>query len=366
MAAALALSPPPDRGIAVNADAIRVMIVDDSLVARTMLARMLNEDEGFVIAGEAGSAKAALDKLGRVEVDIILLDLEMPGQNGLAALPSLIEAGKGARVLVLSASCAEGADVCVSALRLGAADTLLKPQAGHLAGRFAAELRERLRRVSVADVTTRAVRQPRQAPATVSTARSVACIGIGASTGGVHALGAFFAALPPSCRAPILITQHLPEPFMVPFVAQLAEMAGRPTRLAMTGMPLVPGEMILAPGDAHLTVVRVRDRVHVKLDRRPAPSGCSPSVDPMFASLAEIHGDKAVGVVLSGMGRDGLIGAHAIAEAGGAVLAQDAATSVVWGMPGVVAKAKIAEAVLPPAELARCIGVWTAEQTEWK
>jgi two-component system chemotaxis response regulator CheB len=227
-------------------------------------------------------------------------------------------------------------------------------------------LRERLRRVAVTNVVTPVARAPRHALAELRVARSVACIGIGASTGGVHALGAFFASLPPSCRAPILVTQHLPEPFMAPFVGQLAEMAGRPTRLAMTGMPLVPGEMILAPGHAHLTVVRVRDRVHVKLDRRPAPSGCSPSVDPMFASLAEIYGAEAVGVVLSGMGRDGLIGARAIAESGGAVLAQDAASSVVWGMPGAVAKAKIAQAVLPPAEIARCIGVWTAEQSEWK
>jgi two-component system chemotaxis response regulator CheB len=206
----------------------------------------------------------------------------------------------------------------------------------------------------------------RQAPTELPAARSVACIGIGASTGGVHALGAFFASLPPTCRAPILVTQHLPEPFMAPFVGQLAEMAGRPTRLAMTGMPLVPGEMILAPGHAHLTLVRIHDRVHVKLDHRPAASGCSPSVDPMFTSLAEIYGAEAVGVMLSGMGRDGLIGAHAIVRSGGAVLAQDAATSVVWGMPGAVAKAKIAQAVLPPAEIARCIGTWTAGQTEWR
>jgi two-component system chemotaxis response regulator CheB len=362
MAVAHAISPRPDRDPA----AIRVMIVDDSLVARTMLARMLNEDDRFVIAGEAGNAKMALDKLAHVEADIILLDLEMPGQNGLAALPAMIEAGRGARVLVLSAACAEGADVCVSALRLGAADTLLKPQAGHLAGRFAAELRERLCRVAVIGAPAPIPPAPRQASATLRTARPVACIGIGASTGGVHALGAFFASLPPACRAPILVTQHLPEPFMVPFAGQLAEMAQRPTRLAVSGMPLVPGEMILAPGNAHLTLIRVRDRVHVKLDRRPAPSGCLPSVDPMFASLAEIYQAEAVGVVLSGMGRDGLIGAHAIVEAGGAVLAQDAASSVVWGMPGVVAKAKIAQAVLPPAEIARCIGAWTAEQTEWK
>jgi len=349
-----------------NPDLIRVMIVDDSLVARTALARMLGEDEGFSIVGEAGNAKAALEKLARVEADIILLDLEMPGQNGLAALPDLIDAGRGARVLVLSAACAEGADVCVSALRLGAVDTLLKPHAGRLAGQFTAELRDRLRRVAAAEPVLAAPSAPRPVSAAPRTARPVGCIAIGSSTGGVHALGAFFASLPPSCRVPILITQHLPEQFMMPFVGQLAEMAGRPTRLAANGMPLVPGEMILAPGHAHLTVTRVRETVHVKLDRRPAPSGCRPSVDPMFESLAEVFGPTAVGVVLSGMGRDGLIGAQAIAEAQGAILAQDAATSVVWGMPGVVANAKLATAVLPPNEIARCLGAWTAEQTPWK
>jgi two-component system chemotaxis response regulator CheB len=277
--------------------------------------------------------------------------------NGIAALPALIEGSGGARVLVVSTACAEGAASTLEALGRGAADTLLKPGVTAFAGRFADELADRLRRIARAVGPMQPVAAaPAARPA--SAVQRIDCLAIGASTGGVPALSQFFAGLPGDFAAPILVTQHLPPPIL-PYVAdQLSEMAGRPARIAAPGMLPDPGQILLAPGDAHLTLARTGDVVHVRLERSAVPSGCRPSVDPMLASIGRLYGAGAVGVVLSGMGRDGANGAEQLAAAGGAILVQDSASSVVWGMPGVIANAGLAQLVAPPAELARRIASW--------
>jgi two-component system chemotaxis response regulator CheB len=368
MSTALRIEPnPKDR-----ADSpIRVLIVDDSVVARTVLGRMLGDRPDFEVVGQASSAVAALATLARAKVDIILLDLEMPEIDGLAALPDLIERGNGARVLVVSSACADGAASTLAALSRGAADTLLKPGVAAFAGRFADELADRLRRIArpSGPAALAPVRRQVTAPTTVPTAvpGTLACLGIGASTGGVHALSEFFAVLPRAFAVPILVTQHLPAPFMPFFADQLREMTGRPTRVAAPGMQPNPGEILLAPGDAHLTLVRTGQVVHVRLERGRAASGCLPSVDPMLASIGRLFGAGALGVVLSGMGRDGASGAEQLVSAGGAVLVQDAATSVVWGMPGVIANAGLAHMIAPPAELARRVATWgEGDPNPWK
>lgn len=342
---------------------IRVLIVDDSVVARTVLARMLGDRADFEVVGQAGSAAAALAILAHTRVDIILLDLEMPEVDGLAALPALIERSHGARVLVVSSACADGAAATLTALSRGAADTLLKPGAAAFAGRFADELADRLRRIAhPAGPPPSAARSasPRPHPARVPGASpaQLDCLAIGASTGGVHALAEFFKILPRDFATPILVTQHLPAQFMPFFADQLREMTGRPARVAAPGMQANPGEILLAPGDAHLTLVRTGPVVHVRLERTRSASGCLPSVDPMFVSIGRLYGAGALGVVLSGMGRDGLTGAETLIGAGGAVLVQDAASSVVWGMPGAIANAGMAHTVAPPAELARRVATW--------
>lgn len=332
------------------------MIVDDSLVARTVMGRMLEGRPDFVIVAFASSADHALALLDQTEVDIILLDLEMPGTDGLTALPDLLVRGKGARVLIVSSAAAEGAAATVRALALGAADTLLKPGAGRFDRRFANALVERLRRIGRAYRRADAADASAHAPAPSRTAAAVPgaieCLAIGASTGGLNALSDFFRVLPPSFTAPILITQHLPDVFMSYFAAQLQDVGRRVATVATSGARLKPGEMLIAPGHAHLGLARTRDGVVVDLDRTPAASGSMPSVDPMFSAVAEVYGAAAVGVVLSGMGRDGVLGAADLARAGGELLVQDPESSVVWGMPGAVANSGLATAVLPPDRIA--------------
>ena len=334
---------------------IRVLIVDDSLVARTIITRMLTSDD-FEIVATASDAQQAIELLRVHQVDIVLLDVEMPGMDGLTALPHILEASGGARVLVVSSACAEGASASVKALTLGAADTLLKPSAGSFAGVFGKLLVDRLLRIGHAphlEPRSRATSTPVEA---APERGPIECLAIGASTGGLHALSAFFAALPAEFDAPILITQHLPAEFMPYFANQLQDMSNRPATVASDGSRLLPGHLLIAPGDAHMRLIRFRDGVRARLDRTPAASGCMPSVDPMFASCAEMFGSSAVAVVLSGMGRDGSIGAADIVAAGGQVIAQDAETAVVWGMPGAVSNAGLASAVLPPDRLAQLVG----------
>ncbi len=334
------------------------MIIDDSIVARAVLARILGEHADFEVSAQAASAASARRLLGERRVDAILLDLEMPGTSGLEALPALIEESHGARVLVVSSASAPGAAATLSALRLGAADTLLKPAAGALGSRFAAELTDRLRRMTASrdGSSLPPLRLPALAPHVPHV--PLQCVGIGASTGGVNALATFFAALPRDFTVPILITQHLPPPFMPFFAAQLTDMTGRPTRVAGAGMRLVPGGILLAAGDAHLTLVRHDGVVLVRPVSGREASGCLPSVDPMLASIGAVYGAGGLGIVLSGMGRDGAAGAGALVQAGGSMLVQDESSSVVWGMPGAVADAGLAYAVLSPAGIARQVAGW--------
>ena len=189
-----------------------------------------------------------------------------------------------------------------------------------------------------------------------SVAGPIGCIAIGASTGGLHALSAFFRALPVEVAVPVLITQHLPAAFMPYFAAQIQDIAGRRAKVAVDGDRPSADRMLIAPGDAHLCLMPSTDGPRVRLERLAAPSGCLPSVDPMLASVAALYGRAGIGVVLTGMGRDGAVAARTLGDAGGEVLVQDQASSVIWGMPGAVAAAGQAMGVLPPAAIAARIG----------
>jgi two-component system chemotaxis response regulator CheB len=333
----------------------QVLIVDDSVVARSVLGRMVDGTRRFRVAAALSDVPAALDYLETHRVDIILLDIDMPGIDGLTALPDVIAAGKGARVLIVSSSADEGAAVTVQALALGAADTLVKPGIGTFGGRFAEVLEERLSRLVEAYADWSPVPNSTTSFGPVATPADFDVVAIGASTGGIHALSQFLRAIPSSFQVPILVTQHLPISFMGYFAAQLAVLGSRPCEVASDRMRIRPGRIIVAPGNAHMRVAKMSDGWSVRLSDEKSLSGCMPSVDPMFESLAEVFGKRALAVVLSGMGRDGAEGAKRLVEVGAKIFVQDRASSVIWGMPGAVANAGHASAVLPPDEIGRLV-----------
>ena len=334
----------------------RVLIVDDSAVARAVIGRMVDASGRFAVAEAFADARAAQAYLATNRVDAILLDIEMPGVDGLTALPDLLSAGRGAHVIIVSSSAKDGAASTIQALALGASDTLVKPSAGRLGGQFAGTLIEKLDRLlDPADEARNGTAGRACRAAAASMPEAFALVAIGASTGGIHALSQLLRAIPASFRLPMLVTQHLPESFISYFAAQLAVLAGRPCEVAEDGALLRPGRIWVAPGHAHLEVARSASGARIRLSDSPSASGCCPSVDPMLASAAALYGERAMGIVLSGMGRDGCEGARALADAGGSVVAQDEATSTVWGMPGAVVRAGIARCVLPPDEIGRLV-----------
>lgn len=337
---------------------IKLMVVDDSKVARAVLSRMLSAHDGLEVVAQAGNAREALTTLKKVKVDIVLLDVEMPGTSGLEALPDILSSGDGARVLVVSSLCEDGAESAMKALALGATDTLPKPGAERFSGRFSEILAEKLARIGRAErVVPQAGHEIQESPPRLRfrpmSDGKFACLALGASTGGVHALNEFLCALPPRIGVPILITQHLPPVFMSYFARQIEAASSRVTRVAEQGLILRPDEIIVAPGDAHIGLRKHGIRVMIELRNDPVSTGNMPSVDPMFEAVAEAYGKEAVGIIFSGMGRDGLTGSRFLVGRGGAVLTQDERSSAVWGMPGVVAEAGLASAVLPPVELAK-------------
>ena len=340
------------------------MIVDDSMVARAVLSRMIENDDDFEIAAVAGTAEDAVEALHAVHVDIVLLDLEMPGAGGLKSIPRIINAAAGAHVMIVSTLAEDGAEQTVAALALGAADALPKPGTGRFNGRFSEILLGKLKALGYAD--RRALTPPpqiapvRQTPSSPvqlrpSPSDPIEILAVGASTGGIHALGSLFDQLPRRIGVPILVTQHLPSPFMPVFARQLGVSAQRDAVVAEEGMALLPDRIIVAPGDAHLTVERQHGGPVIHLVRNAAMSGCLPSVDPMLTSIGQVYGPSALGIVLTGMGRDGLYGADRLVARGGSVFVQDEASCAVWGMPRAVLEAGLASAVLPPDKMARRI-----------
>jgi two-component system chemotaxis response regulator CheB len=341
------------------------MLVDDSTVARAVLSRMIESDPAFEICAVAGTAEDAIEALDQVRVDIVILDLEMPGAGGLKSIPRIIAAAAGAKVMIVSSLAEEGAEQTVAALALGAADTLPKPGAGRFYGRFSEVLLAKLKALGHASAPLPEPVRPRSGPHPMLRAMPsdpIAVLAIGASTGGIHALGVLFNALPKRIGVPILVTQHLPALFMPVFARQLGTAAQRECVVAEDGMLLQPDRVLVAPGDAHLTVEPSDRGKVVRLTRGKSLSGCMPSVDPMFASAGAVYGDGALGVVLTGMGRDGVEGAQRMIACGGAVIAQDEATCAVWGMPRAVLEAGLVCAVLPPEKIARRISGRTEEQ----
>lgn len=349
------------------AAAIRVMIVDDSLTVRTIFKRMVDSDAALVIVGTASSAERAIAQLADTPADVVLLDLEMPGIGGLEALPAILATPGNPQVLVVSSLTVDGAEHTLSALQMGAADTLLKPRPGGFTDDYRAQLLGKIRALgssridSVSDSESFVARPPEPTFVRPGLARRTwrpEVIAIGASTGGIHALGLMLRQLARDFDLPLLITQHLPASFMPVFARQIEAACGRPADIAEDGLALTPGRIVIAPGHGHIVIRRKgtgSSGLVTRISTEPVTSGCLPSVDPMLSSLAEACEGRALGVILSGMGRDGVLGAKDLVDAGGTIYAQDADTSAVWGMPGAVARAGLASLIAPPDRLGSAV-----------
>lgn len=350
---------------------IKVMIVDDSLTVRTIFKRMVESDGAMEVVATAASAERAIAQLDSNPVDVILLDLEMPGMGGLEALPVILKRSEAGQVLVVSSLTQDGAEHTVSALSMGAADTMLKPRPGGFNAEYRGQLLDKIRALGLGpekgevretsetgNATQQGAARASSAPSSQAAHFARATMGkrpeviaIGASTGGIHALNLMLRRLTPDFDLPILITQHLPASFIPVFARQIEMACARPAIIAEEGTEIRRGEVAIATGHGHMTVRRIGDRLLAKTSTEPARSGCVPSVDPMFSSLAQACDGRVLAIVLSGMGRDGLEGAQDLVDAGGTVFAQDAETSAVWGMPGAVTKAGLSSLVATPEEL---------------
>ena len=334
---------------------IRVLVVDDSFVVRRVVTDELTAQPDIEVAGTAATGKIALDKMTELNPDLVILDIEMPEMDGLTALSHLRESHPKTPVIMFSSLTELGAAATLEALSRGASDFFAKPggPGGLEASRkvIRAELIPAIRALCERKSATPSVRD--KSPKVISPSRPPAeasridLLAIGASTGGPNALAELFAALPANFPIPILVVQHMPPMFTQMLAERLSKNSKIPTVEAKSGMELEPGKAWIAPGDYHLVIVQEGTKVRTKIHQEPPENACRPAVDPLFRSVASVYGRHSLAVVLTGMGQDGLRGCDAIRAAGGQILAQDEATSVVWGMPGFIVRAGLADKVLP-------------------
>ena len=355
----------------------RLMVVDDSAVIRGLLTRSLEADPEVEVLASASNGEMALGALARHDIEIVILDIEMPVMDGLTALPKMLVAKPGIKVIIASTLTRRGADISMKALAAGAADYLTKPGASALtsADEFKRELlakvkalgqaRRRAAGLAAPQVIQRApgvAQEPPPEPQRRVMALRAASreppevVAIGSSTGGPQALFAVMGALRGQLKQPIFITQHMPATFTTILAEHIGRASGYVTAEGVDGEPVRGGRVYVAPGDFHMTVDGARGEKVVRLLRTPPENYCRPSVDPMLRSLAAAYGGRVLTLILTGMGLDGLGGGKVVIETGGTLVAQDEATSVVWGMPGAVAMAGLCTAVLPLAEIGPFIG----------
>ncbi|QRE72988.1 protein-glutamate methylesterase/protein-glutamine glutaminase [Methylobacterium aquaticum] len=363
---------------------IRVLVADDSVVVRGLVSRWL-EEAGCEIVGTASNGRIALDALDRVQPDIVLLDIEMPELDGTQALPRMLAKRPGLQVVMMSTLTQRNAEISLRCLALGAIDYLPKPEGNRgvtTQASFREDLVQKIRMLG-ADLRNRprarsaplperpglpgrpaAAAAPIPAPAPRPAAPAAAavsvrprplrtspprCLLVGASTGGPRAVGEVLESIGAATlrRVPILIVQHMPPVFTAVFAEHLGARIGLPAAEAKHGEPVRPGIVYVAPGGRHMGLSGTAAEAVIQLTDGPPVNFCRPAVDVMFRDAAEVYGAATLSVVLTGMGSDGTKGAKALVEAGGVMLAQDEASSTVWGMPGSLVKAGYAHEILP-------------------
>ena len=339
-----------------TAPRIRLFLADDSMVIRTMVSSWIEHEPDLELVGVASDGAEAVQMIAGVQADVCILDLEMPVMGGLEALPKLLRLRPELKVLIASRLTRAGADATLRAMEAGAAECLPKPEASamHGADGFRRELLAKVRglgRTSPKGRPSPGARSARLRPV-ARPSNTPEVLALAASTGGPPILRRFLDSLPRDYQQTVVIVQHMPAAFIELLAVQLSKTSGVPVSVAAAGMILEPGRAYLAPGDHHLRVARRGEQLVAEIDQGPPENYCRPAADVLFRSVAKTCGARAIGVVLTGMGRDGWSGAEAVARAGGVILAQDEASSVVWGMPGGVVEAGLASVVGPVDRLA--------------
>jgi two-component system chemotaxis response regulator CheB len=338
----------------VGAPPVRVMVCDDSAVIRGAVSRMLDADPAVQVVARVANGQMALDELKRTPVDVVVLDIEMPVMDGMTALPLLLRADSGLKVVMASTLTTRGADIALRAVRLGAADYIPKPSAVTGDEVFRRELVEKVK--AHGRMRRRATQSmARDVPALRLRSGSTMAprlLAVGSSTGGPQALFTLVQGLGKTLNVPVVMTQHMPATFTAILAEHITKLGGMPCAEAKEGEALAPGRIYLAPGDRHLLISAVRNSLMARLSSDPPENFCRPSVDPMLRSAATACDGRVLVAMLTGMGQDGLAGTRRVIEAGGSAVAQDEATSVVWGMPGAIAQAGLCHAVLPLPRIA--------------
>lgn len=362
-----------------GAPCLRVMIADDAVVVRGLFARWIEAEPDMALVASLRNGREAVEQIERIKPDVVILDVDMPELDGITALPQLLAKCPGVTVIMASTLTRRNAEISLRALSLGATDYIPKPSSQSDVGAapdFRRDLIEKIRHLGrrrhklaglthVADAPSLAPHtgagaapqarafhhyHPPQTPIVLRPLPLTAprVLLIGASTGGPQALNKLVAEIGAVIeRVPVLITQHMPPTFTAILAEHLSRLGKHPAREAVHGDEIVPGTIYMAPGGRHMTVAQRNNVPVIEITNGAPVNFCKPAVDPLFSSAATVWGPRALALVLTGMGHDGLAGAHDIVHAGGHVLAQDEASSVVWGMPGQVALAGLASAVLP-------------------
>ncbi len=340
---------------------IRVLIVDDSSVIRRTLKTVLLSDPDFNLVGAGCDGKEGVELALKLKPDLVILDVDMPKMNGLEVLAELKKKNPELPIIMFSSLVQKGSLITLDAISLGADDYFCKPSTGSAEETIELlkkDLLPRLKAVFKKNQSTSGVFNLPQAAKKVlkENIKSVTpkILAIGVSAGGPEALKILLTALPP-LPVPAIITQHMPAGFTKSLADHLNTQTKHPVTEAIDGDTLVAGKFLLAPGDYHMVLEPCLAGNKVRLNQNPPENYCRPAVDPMLRSVAKIYGASALTVILTGMGQDGLEGCKVIHKAGGKILVQDQATSVVWGMPGSVYKEGLAEEALSIHDLALAI-----------
>ncbi len=333
-------------------------------MVRSRLSKILTADPEIEVAGVAPTGQIALAKLPQLKPDVVILDVEMPDLDGLQTLARIRQIDASLPVIMFSAMTTTGATATLDALTLGASDYVTKPsQLGvdevtqYLQSTLIPKIKALSQKARLQSAPLPLIAKPASFVVPISAfsaqiARSTAeIVAIGVSTGGPNALAILLSALPSNFPAPIVIVQHMPPTFTKLLADRLSTKCLLPVQEATMETALCPGTVWIAPGDYHIRVKQSPSVVQLMIDQSPPQNSCRPSVDVLFESVAQVYGDRALGVILTGMGQDGLRGCQQIHDRNGQILAQDEASSVVWGMPGLVANAGLADAVLPIDQL---------------